>query len=352
MDLDGRRAQWITVAIGDAVSAGANLLALGDYAYAYQHSRIHFHAIRASELPETAQDARQLLGLLAREQRTISRRLAYAIIRRVMNRYEMLKPSIKRSHTHTELQCFIRALKPHLSPRAAHIADKTRQNIERATTLSGKILHQLQFVKRGREAKNDAIVLSAVIRHELSKNPSPSWRIDETGMQQIEADYFTLRDYKLGDHRSSLFDLCIAFGEDFLTRGQRAEYEKIKSKNKDRAERYLVKKTTRKIEPLWYYAVWLCRVLFEGENSLTPSDAYWLGIIDEVVGTNLTGQRAMHERKAKQPQPTSSPTAPSPQPSRSPSSASRTGTQLELPLPSDLPAAPGQQRPGSSAAPA
>jgi len=48
----GKKPRIITVAIGDAKSAAANLLALGDYAVAYPRSSIHFHGLRYPRLEE------------------------------------------------------------------------------------------------------------------------------------------------------------------------------------------------------------------------------------------------------------------------------------------------------------
>jgi hypothetical protein len=45
----------------------------------------------------------------------------------------------------------------------------------------------------------------------------------------------------------------------------------------------------------WYFTVVLARFLQRGENPLEESEAYWLGICDEVVGTPLIGMRAVAE---------------------------------------------------------
>ena len=39
------------------------------------------------------------------------------------------------------------------------------------------------------------------------------------------------------------------------------------------------------LQPIWSYFVALCHTLQRGENDyLTASDAYWMGLIDEVIG--------------------------------------------------------------------
>jgi enoyl-CoA hydratase/carnithine racemase len=39
----------------------------------------------------------------------------------------------------------------------------------------------------------------------------------------------------------------------------------------------------------------LCHALQEGENELTAKDAYWLGLIDEVIGEDLYTIRDLME---------------------------------------------------------
>ena len=46
----------------------------------------------------------------------------------------------------------------------------------------------------------------------------------------------------------------------------------------------MLKLVKPRIRPIWLFFVALCHVIQEGENELTPVDAYWLGLIDEVWG--------------------------------------------------------------------
>ena len=47
---------------------------------------------------------------------------------------------------------------------------------------------------------------------------------------------------------------------------------------------------------LWSFFVALCHALQEGENELTATDAFWLGLIDEVMGVKeLSGFREIME---------------------------------------------------------
>ena len=46
---------------------------------------------------------------------------------------------------------------------------------------------------------------------------------------------------------------------------------------------------------MWHIVVSICRVLQSGEYPLTPEDAYWMGLVDEVVGSQLPCMRTFAE---------------------------------------------------------
>jgi len=92
-DADGKTTRVITTALGDANSAAATLLALGDYAIAYPHSRMHFHGSRLPLVEElTAEDASDRAGWLTSLNRNIAMRLAKVVLRRLALRYIRLQP--------------------------------------------------------------------------------------------------------------------------------------------------------------------------------------------------------------------------------------------------------------------
>ena len=80
-DIDGNQPRIITVAVGNAKSAAADLLTYGDYAYACQHTSILFHGSRVG-VPEnlTAEDSYSLGDSLGATNETIALRLANASI--------------------------------------------------------------------------------------------------------------------------------------------------------------------------------------------------------------------------------------------------------------------------------
>lgn len=51
-----------------------------------------------------------------------------------------------------------------------------------------------------------------------------------------------------------------------------------------------------KIEPLWSFSLTLCRELTRGEHPISPEDAWWLGLIDEVLGSPSLTRRPIREK--------------------------------------------------------
>ena len=49
----------------------------------------------------------------------------------------------------------------------------------------------------------------------------------------------------------------------------------------------LVEKAYQQAEPLWAFTLALSRGLYCGEYSLDPEDAWWLGLLDFVLDSNL-----------------------------------------------------------------
>ena len=75
----------------------------------------------------------------------------------------------------------------------------------------------------------------------------------------------------------------------------RHTYEDTKDpKIKKKCEEILEQAYT-KIEPLWSFSFTLCRELTAGEHPISPEDAWWLGLIDEVLGSPSLTRRTIRE---------------------------------------------------------
>jgi ATP-dependent protease ClpP protease subunit len=302
-NLDGETCSMITVASGDASSAAASLFALGGYAIAYPHSAFHFHGIRFSEVEVTMEDASSLASHLSSVNRENAFRLARAMISRLVHRYSLMVQQFKAHRASkgehlSEVECFVGCVQYFVSDSAVEILRRTLSHISRLEELSSKIAKNVSFPAEDSGLKHDATVLRAVLDYEVESHATKEWRLNEQGFAQVASDYFLLRDYNLGEHEHLLGHVVQTYGYFFLDKRDTKRMLAIRKAAKPGAvERFLVRKTIAIVRVFWYFTVVLCRQLQQGENRLEASDAYWLGIADEVVGLDLTGARAIMEEE-------------------------------------------------------
>jgi hypothetical protein len=104
-----------------------------------------------------------------------------------------------------------------------------------------------------------------------------------------------LRDYLTGEHTEDRLPIIRRFGVYFLSP---EDAEKFKLENfptdEDRDE-WLRQRTQRELDELWYFTVSLWRNLQDDENPLTPTDGFWVGALDEVLGSSLPSLRELVE---------------------------------------------------------
>lgn len=153
----------------------------------------------------------------------------------------------------------------------------------------------------------DVAVFKALLEHEIKHGKRKGWRLDESGTSRFISDYFLLRDFHFGEHQRFLLSMILMFGRSFLTMEEVAELEQMEETQPsvEETEDWLIDRTHDRVKDFWYFTVVLCRQLQSGENRLLARDAYWLGAVDEVMGS-LHGQRAAAEYE----EPPAAPTQP------------------------------------------
>ena len=65
-----------------------------------------------------------------------------------------------------------------------------------------------------------------------------------------------------------------------------ADKQEIKAAPDNERPGRIVEKVRPQLRPIWSFFVALCFELQRGEHKLDATDAFWLGLIDEVVGVN------------------------------------------------------------------
>lgn len=278
----------ITVVTGRAASAGAEMLSSGDYAIAYPSSSLLYHGARIPEFAEplTVEWSTLLAEYLKDTNDAYAMRLAQKIISRSMFRFVMSKKKFEgvRQDNPTkklsDLDCFLLLTEEKLSPRAKEVLKITRTRHERYARLLDFVQRRKTTAKTGQEL--EAFQIKAIVDFELKDNKTrENWSFETAGLKSVSDDFFLLNEYLLNYQSSFFNDLCVRYGNHVLTPEEREEIE-----NAPEAEREQRKVDTAKprLMPIWSFVFALCHALQIGDNTLTPRDAFCLGLIDEVVG--------------------------------------------------------------------
>lgn len=204
----------------------------------------------------------------------------------------------------TDIECFafriFAKVKSEKSQEVIHSAYKKCEVIQQ---MSSYVANKMSKVKTSKmpEAEYDVRVLKAVLDFELKHGGKKNWALDEEGLSAVVADYVLLRDFHVGEHNKSLEKMVHRFGISFLSPEELEEYEKISGAPQKERDEWMWGKVATKVKIFWYFVVCIWRNLQQEENPLTPSEAYWLGAIDEVAGTNLAALRRTMEDEPDKP---------------------------------------------------
>jgi len=314
----GERCPLHTVVTGRACSAAANLLAAGDYILAYPHSNIHFHGTRFIDEPVlTVEKAREFEEELIGENRSASVRLAASVFPRQLLNYSRLIDTIRstRKSDAKTLAPFdelylpggfdVPAYSLHLNrnlnyPYDDMVYECIQQTHRRATLLKAyrgckNPEEQLAPIVRAalsqkqKESKTDAVIgkemllLNAMIAERIKNEEK--WSPSSQDFVRLEQEFQELQAVADGSYQGEVLDQLLLSPKDrkFCARYGMSKDQKQKAK----ADK-IVDQAYVMIEPFWSFTVGLCGLLFRGENPLKPKDAWWLGLIDEVIGTPTT----------------------------------------------------------------
>jgi hypothetical protein len=292
----------ITAVTSLAASAAADLLSSGDYAVAYPSTKILYHGLRTLEKnPLTLELTSTLANSLRAANDTYAMKLAEQINRRFLFRFIMARHGfvdIREKNctpNMTDLECFIEIIKSQLSAEAKNVLEKARIRHGRYEKLLDTVFRKSRR-SRGKKtlAQLEANHIKAIIAFEVKNNEGDlSWSFTNRGMSSLVDDFFLWNEY-LDDFGSArLPEWSSMYARWTVPPEKLREIEAIEDK-KSRADKF-VEAVGPILEPISAFFVALCHTLQEGENVLTASDAYWLGIVDEVVGEPLPTERWMAE---------------------------------------------------------
>jgi hypothetical protein len=292
-DADGKSCAVITVVTGEASSAAADFLSAGNYAIAYPKARIHFHGSRQGLKRDLTMEAAVLTARFLREfNERQAIRLANDIVARCMFIYLNLRDSFDKIRASADrdmndITCFSRALFYKLSDQADALPISARRRYERIQGLSDSVFAKVKFKKDERLSDQQKRILKEIIdyEHKSGRKKDQFWSFTEENIDRINEDFRLITDFVLGAHNAAVAPLSETYGTFFLTDA----HTKYIDEGEDEADRKQRREVliNQQLRPLWYFIISLCRLLQEKENPLTARDAYWLGIVNEVLGTDL-----------------------------------------------------------------
>lgn len=333
-DQDAQVCRIITVATGMAASAAADLLARGDYAIAYPHAQIHHHGVRSTPGQlVTTEYATSLASLLKARNESFALDLAERSLPRFFFRYFNVKSEFAQVRALAgdpnlaDVECMARVMSWRL-PRHGDLPEEALRKHHRLNALTEFYSKRLATTKKKfkRPADQEAFLLNCLVEYELKQNKNEAWRFSAGGLSEMQEDFTLLSDYESGQHMQNLETQVKRWGWSVLTDEQNQVFSRLSGAD---AEKWLLANTHEHFRTLWHFLVSICRALQEGEHRLSAVEAYWFGLIDEVVGSSLPNLRRLFEvEEAK--------TAPSPTPEASPVEAGKETPQL----PTDIPATP------------
>jgi hypothetical protein len=179
----------------------------------------------------------------------------------------------------SDAECFQAIVSANLSERAKKLFQTAKDRQGRYDALLNIARNS---VSQKTLAKTEASRIKAMVDFEVKQNKDdPNWTFQGGGLTRLNEDFFLLNEHLASLESDRFNNLCVSWGKFALSPSEKKEIDNTAEESKN--ER-LVQKVRPLLEPLWSFFVALCHVLQEGENELTSVDAYWLGLIDEVVG--------------------------------------------------------------------
>jgi len=193
----------------------------------------------------------------------------------------------------SDYECFVQVIREKLSPDAKKIFEKAVKRAERYKALITSVAGGTGLAEAETPAQIQAVIIKAIVDFEVSTASGPEAQdFLLGGMRRLAEDFYLLNEY-ITNTSQKLDEWCKTLGRLFLTSEQETEIEGI-TDSEERSNR-LVEINKPILQPMLSFFIALCHALQEGENELTATDAYWLGLVDEVVGEDLWNLRLLYE---------------------------------------------------------
>lgn len=299
----------ITVVTSRAASAAADMLSAGDYAVAYPGTTILYHGVRTPVgTPVTAEYAAYLTESMKLDNDRFAMALAITSHQRFAFRYVSLKGGFNdyrakvESPKLSDFDSFLGLISEKMSPLGIKVVTRARERYDRYDKIFDSVLKKAGRRKTFRDPKRQADIESAVLHgivdYELQASPDPNWDFTSGGLAQVNDDFLLIREFVSNYESQPLKILCDRYGKFMTTEQDESLIAEMPTEEQEKSRLSIVKFQMR---PVWVFFVALCHALQEVEDwTLTPADAFWLGLIDEVMGEDLPTVRVAVESEPTQ----------------------------------------------------
>lgn len=300
---DGNKCRIITVATSFAASAAARLLARGDYSMAYKNATIHCHGARLEGGTITKERAESMVESLALFNEDMSSDFAHKIIESLTWLYRFNYDSLDKKdgglQAYRPIYELSKLVRTKLHGPTRRLLDDALIELQNFSGLEAFLQNKQRSAQLAKASKlgqghRDLRLLklitdylSTLLTDDEKKNGLPKRTLSElTALYSLRRSYYERFIADCDNPEPLLMMFC-----------EKDQLEQV-AKLGDPAIRrdFLISQCGTYLFAAWQLAIALSAGLVKGENSLSASDAYWLGIIDEVVGDHeLYSKRQFQE---------------------------------------------------------
>jgi hypothetical protein len=184
----------------------------------------------------------------------------------------------------SDLECFIEFIDGKLSTEARKVWQRAKDRHGRYRDLFSTVLKRVKGdIAKMSVAQAEAAAIKAIVEFEVKANrDDQSWSFRGGGIERLTDDFFLFHEYLSGVAGDRLQRWSTNWGKYIVPSEVVKEIDAI-ADEKERSKK-LNETVGPLLEPLTSFFAAFCHALQEGENELTAVDAYWLGLVDEVVG--------------------------------------------------------------------
>jgi hypothetical protein len=301
--------QLTTVVTTVAASAAADILVGGDYAIAYPDAIIHYHGTRQSAESLTIEDAQAIVGELKRDNDRFALRMAERVVARLLFVLATIRPKTfdNNEHYRKPVDALIALLTRELrNDHTKSIIQSAYSLYQETRDLVFSTISRLRSPNDGGGTnepdsgiETEKKIFQKILDYELDKNKEvKDWSLMRHGLDDLHNHCLQMLDYLTGNYIKYLEKLVANYGEFLLDADEVTLYKKIKSEDPAKAAEWIGKQIGGRMQVFWYFVICLCRELQKGENRLPAYEAYWLGLVDEVIGYGMPCLRVVNERSS------------------------------------------------------